>query len=108
MPCVACRPQNKPLPAEIKTCRHFLSAQLAAMPKLKAVLTLGRIAHDSVLSALDIAKKAHPFRHGARHDTGKVSLIASYHCSRYNTNTGVLTAEMFDKVVAEAKRAAQK
>ena len=99
-------PQNKPEPAEIRSCRSFLAAQLDEMPRLKAVLTLGRIAHESVLSALGIAKKAHPFAHGATHDTGKIMLVASYHCSRYNTNTGVLTAEMFAAAVAAAKAAA--
>ena len=100
-------PENKPLPVEINTCRQFLAAQIAAMGNLKAILTLGRIAHDSVLTALKIPKKSHPFGHGAQHDTGKFSLIASYHCSRYNTNTGVLTEQMFDSVVARAKRAAR-
>jgi uracil-DNA glycosylase len=99
-------PENKPLPVEINTCRQFLSTQLSAMPNLKAVLTLGRVAHDSVLSALAILKKDHPFGHGARHDTGRIALIASYHCSRYNTNTGVLTEDMFDAVVGAAKQAA--
>ena len=99
-------PENKPLPAEIKACRSFLEIQLAQMPKLKAVLTLGRIAHDSVLTALGIAKKAHPFAHGAAHETGTLTLVASYHCSRYNTNTGVLTAKMFEQAVATAKKAA--
>src|SRR5580692_5114903 len=87
-------PENKPLPVEINTCRQFLAAQIAAMPNLKAILTLGRIAHDSVLTALKIPKKSHPFGHGAAHATNKLTLIASYHCSRYNTNTGVLTEEM--------------
>lgn len=99
-------PENKPQPHEIRACRNFLVAQLAQMPDLKAVLTLGRIAHDSVLTALGIARKAHPFAHGATHHTGGITLVASYHCSRYNTNTGVLTAEMFAKAVATAKRAA--
>jgi len=98
-------PANKPLPVEIKTCRGFLQAQLAAMPRLKAILTLGQIAHDSVRSALGIARKAHPFAHGARHRAEKLTLVASYHCSRYNTNTGVLTPEMFDRAVAMAKEA---
>jgi uracil-DNA glycosylase len=101
-------PENKPLPVEINTCRQFLAAQIAEMGNLKAILTLGRIAHDSVLTALKIPKKTHPFGHGAQHDTAKFSLIASYHCSRYNTNTGVLTEEMFDSAVAQAKKAAQK
>jgi len=100
-------PQNKPLPAEIGTCRQFLTAQIASLPNLKAILTLGRIAHDSVCSALDVRKSSHTFGHGARHDTGRLALIASYHCSRYNTNTRVLTPEMFGTVVGAAKRAAQ-
>jgi len=99
-------PANKPLPAEIKTCRGFLQAQLAAMPRIRAILTLGQIAHDSVRLALGIARKAHPFAHGARHQAEKLTLVASYHCSRYNTNTGVLTPEMFDRAVAMAKEAA--
>lgn len=99
-------PENKPLPHEIRNCRSFLELQLEHMPNLRAVLTLGRIAHDSTLSALGLPKKAHPFSHGAVFETEKLVLIASYHCSRYNTNTGVLTAEMFHRVVAVAKKAA--
>jgi uracil-DNA glycosylase family 4 len=104
---VACvPPQNKPLPAEVSTCRQFLSAKIAAMPKLRAILTLGQIAHSSVCSALGVKKSAYKFGHGAKHRAGHITLIASYHCSRYNTNTGVLTAEMFDEAVKEAKLAA--
>ncbi len=99
-------PENKPSPAEIKSCRHFLAVQIAQMPNLKAVLTLGRVAFDSVVTALSLPKKAHPFSHGAVHKTEKLTLIASYHCSRYNTNTGVLTADMFEQAVAAAKEAA--
>lgn len=93
-------PQNKPTPAEIKTCNGFLSAQIAAMPKLRAVVALGRIAHDATLSALKQRKAAHPFGHGAEHDMGRFRLFDSYHCSRYNTNTGVLTPAMFEAVFA--------
>jgi len=100
-------PQNKPLPAEINTCRQFLSSQIESMPRLKAILTLGQIAHGSVCTALGIKKKYYPFGHGARHETCNLTLIASYHCSRYNTNTGVLTTDMFNDVVTAAKRAAQ-
>jgi len=100
-------PGNKPLPVEIRTCRQFLSTQIESMPKLKVILTLGQIAHDSVCAALGVKRKDHTFGHGARHDTDTLALIASYHCSRYNTNTRVLTTEMFDKVVGEAKRAAE-
>ncbi len=101
-------PENKPVPAEIRTCREFLTAEIASMPRLKAILTLGKIAHDSVCATLGVKMKTHPFSHGARHDTGGVVLIASYHCSRYNTNTGVLTVKMFDEVMAAAKCAAQR
>jgi uracil-DNA glycosylase len=100
-------PENKPLPIEIKTCRKFLVAEIAAMPQLKAILALGQIAHDSVASALQVKKKDHAFGHGARHETKHLTLLASYHCSRYNTNTGVLTEAMFDAVMAAAKEAAE-
>lgn len=104
---VACvPPQNKPLPVEVNTCRQFLSAKIAAMPHLRAILTLGQIAHNSVCTALGIKKSAYKFGHGAKFRSGHITLIASYHCSRYNTNTGVLTAEMFDEAVKEAKLAA--
>ena len=99
-------PENKPSPFEINTCRRFLIGQIAAMPNLRAILALGKIAHDSVLTALSLKKSAYPFKHAARYEVDKVSLIASYHCSRYNTNTGVLTPEMFDAAVKEAKIAA--
>jgi uracil-DNA glycosylase family 4 len=99
-------PQNKPTPAEIKTCRSFLSATIKAMPSLRAILALGKIAHDSVCDALAVKKSAHPFGHGAVHQIGRIALISSYHCSRYNTNTGVLTEEMFDAAVKQAKIAA--
>jgi uracil-DNA glycosylase family 4 len=93
-------PQNKPLPAEIKCCNGFLRARIAGLPDLRAIVALGRIAHDAVLSALDERKSAFAFRHGAAHDLGRARLFDSYHCSRYNTNTGVLTPEMFRKVFA--------
>ncbi len=99
-------PENKPLPAEIKTCRQFLSAKIAALPHLRAILALGKIAHDSVCDALAVKKSAHPFKHGAAYDLKPLTLISSYHCSRYNTNTGVLTEAMFDAVVKQAKMAA--
>jgi uracil-DNA glycosylase family 4 len=99
-------PENKPTPAEIKLCRPFLAAQIAQMPNLKAVFALGRVAHDSVLTALSLSKKAHPFSHCAVHRSDRLTLVSSYHCSRYNTNTGVLTAEMFERAVAAAKVAA--
>jgi len=99
-------PQNKPTPEEIRTCRTFLAAQIASMPHLRAILALGKIAHDSVCDTLGAKKSAHPFGHGKVYRIGKLNLLASYHCSRYNTNTGVLTEAMFDAVVKQAKMAA--
>src|SRR6201986_2789134 len=100
-------PQNKPEPSEIKTCRQFLISELETLPKVKTILALGKIAHDSVLKTLGARIAAHPFKHGAIYEIGKFQLISSYHCSRYNTNTGVLTTEMFETVVAKAKKLAQ-
>lgn len=99
-------PENKPTPAEINTCRQFLIAEIDAMKNLRAIFTLGQIAHQSVVSALKLKKKDHAFAHGARHEANGLTIVASYHCSRYNTNTGVLTEAMFDAALAEAKRAA--
>jgi uracil-DNA glycosylase family 4 len=99
-------PENKPLPIEIRTCRQFLIAEIGAMPNLKVILALGQISHDSVASALELKRKDHPFGHGARREHGRLTLLASYHCSRYNTNTGVLTEAMFDAVISAAKEAA--
>jgi len=99
-------PQNKPLPVEIKTCRQFLNSELETLPNVKVILALGKIAHDSVLKTLEARIAAHPFRHGGAYDFGKIKLVSSYHCSRYNTNTGVLSTAMFEKVVAQAKKAA--
>jgi uracil-DNA glycosylase family 4 len=96
-------PQNKPLPAEINSCRPFLAATLEAMPRLRAVVALGRVAHDSVVKMLKLRSSAAPFAHGAMHQAGHLKLYDSYHCSRYNTNTGVLTPEMFRKVFAKVK-----
>jgi uracil-DNA glycosylase family 4 len=99
-------PENKPTPAEIKTCRSFLVEQISAMAHLRAILALGKIAHDSVCDALGAKKSAHPFKHGGAYKLGNATLISSYHCSRYNTNTGVLTEAMFDEAVKRAKLAA--
>ena len=95
-------PKNKPVAAEIRSCRQFLSATIASMPNLSVLLALGRIAHDSLVAALDDATpKSMPFGHGSIHHraTG-ASVFDSYHCSRYNTNTGVLTEDMFRAVFA--------
>lgn len=92
-------PQNKPTGAEIAACRPFLAEEIAALPKLRAVLALGVVAHGTVLSCLNLRKAAYPFRHGAIHHLPQgLALADSYHCSRYNTNTGRLTPEMFDEV----------
>ncbi len=102
-------PANKPTLAEIAACRPFLVAEMAAMPRLKAVLALGAIAHDSVLAAEGARKSAARFAHGARHPlpSGRV-LFDSYHCSRYNTNTGRLTAAMFAAAVGAARELLRK
>jgi uracil-DNA glycosylase family 4 len=96
-------PQNKPEPSEIKTCRQFLISELDVLPNVKVILALGKIAHDSVLKTLDVRIAAHPFKHGVAYEIGRFTLISSYHCSRYNTNTGVLTTPMFENVVSKAK-----
>ncbi|HQZ11456.1 MAG TPA: uracil-DNA glycosylase [Devosia sp.] len=97
-------PQNKPTPLEINTCRQFLVGTIEAHPP-RAYLALGRIAHDSLLSTLGERKSRFPFGHGAEHAlTGGAVLFDSYHCSRYNTNTGVLTTAMFEDVVGRAAR----
>ena len=96
-------PENKPTTTEIATCRGFLNATIAEMPNLKAVLSLGRIAHDSVLATLGVKRSAAPFRHGCAVPHDRLMLFSSYHCSRYNTNTGVLTPEMFQKVFAAVR-----
>lgn len=99
-------PENKPTPAEIRTCRGFHQARLSASTRLRALVCLGRIAHDSTLAALGVPARAAPFAHGARHDVRPgLALFDSYHCSRYNTNTGRLTAPMFEAVFEAARKA---
>jgi uracil-DNA glycosylase len=97
-------PENKPASAEIAHCRDFLKATIAGMPNLAAVILLGRIAHDSAVKALGHPVGALPFSHGAQHAARGLVLFDSYHCSRYNTNTRVLTPEMFQAVFAAARR----
>jgi uracil-DNA glycosylase family 4 len=96
-------PQNKPVPSEINTCRQFLITLIANMPRLRAIVALGRIAHDSTVKALGMRAAAAPFAHGAVHEADHRRLYDSYHCSRYNTNTGVLTADMFRAVFARVR-----
>ncbi|GGD02823.1 hypothetical protein GCM10011342_09770 [Aquisalinus flavus] len=95
-------PQNKPTGDEARTCRKFLVSRLATLPALKVVMCLGRISHDNTLSALGMKRSALAFGHNAVHDitldSRPAALIDSYHCSRYNTNTGRLTEAMFDDV----------
>ncbi len=98
-------PQNKPVGAEINACRPFLLAEIDAMANLRAILLLGRIAHDSVVRGLGLRLKDYPFRHGAVQTISpRLKLVDSYHCSRYNTNTGRLTEAMFDEVFATIRR----
>jgi uracil-DNA glycosylase family 4 len=100
-------PQNNPLPAEIKSCNTFLQAEMRSMPSYTAMLALGAIAHGAALAARSERKSAFRFAHNAEHRLSDgMTLVDSYHCSRYNTNTGVLTPEMFRNAVATAKAAA--
>jgi uracil-DNA glycosylase family 4 len=98
-------PANKPEPSEISTCRHFLSQRIASLPKVRAIVVLGRIAHDTALKALGLRIAAYPFAHGAIHalPERQLALFDSYHCSRYNTNTGTLTTQMFETVFANVR-----
>ncbi|HYM32784.1 MAG TPA: uracil-DNA glycosylase [Candidatus Cybelea sp.] len=99
-------PENKPTPDEMKTCNAFLRAEIAAMPRLAAVVALGAIAHDAVLVAFGARRASARFAHGARHSVARgITLFDSYHCSRYNTNTGKLTEAMFHAVFAEVRQA---
>lgn len=103
-------PQNKPIGSEINACRPFLINEIQAMRSLKAVLCLGRISHEQTLRVLGLKQKDFSFAHGAAHDVSvfgdenkRVRLFDSYHCSRYNTNTGRLTEEMFQKIFSAIK-----
>jgi uracil-DNA glycosylase family 4 len=98
-------PQNKPTPQEIAACRNFLTQSIAALTRLRVVVTLGRIAHETFLRAFGARTASFPFAHGARHpiEPGGPVLFDSYHCSRYNTNTGRLTDAMFRQVFADVR-----
>jgi uracil-DNA glycosylase len=100
-------PENKPTPAEFGQCRPFIQAELASLPRLKAVLALGKGAHDQVLRALSVRPAAnYPFVHGRLHRLpNNLQLADSYHCSRYNTNTGRLTTGMFEDVFSKVRKA---
>lgn len=98
-------PGNKPSPTEISACNPYLVADLEMLSRPGVVVALGRVAHAAVLKALECRQREFPFAHAACHQLSKqVRLIDSYHCSRYNTQTKRLTAEMFGEVFAEAKR----
>ena len=103
-------PQNRPTASEVNTCRNFLAARIAALPNLRALLCLGKISHDSTVRALGGRVAAQKFAHESAYDldgpNGALTVVSSYHCSRYNTNTGVLTEAMFASAVARAKAAA--
>ena len=96
-------PQNKPVGAEINNCRPFLAARLASLLKLKIVLSLGKISHDSVLRATNTKLKDAPFGHATAYQLPDFTLVSSYHCSRYNTNTGRLTEAMFEDVFMDIR-----
>jgi uracil-DNA glycosylase family 4 len=97
-------PENKPTTAEIRECRIFLQARILRLPRLKIILALGRIAHDQVLAAFGLKKASYAFAHRRRHELpGGPVLFDSYHCSRYNTNTGRLTVEMFEGVFQDIR-----
>lgn len=105
-------PENKPIGAEISTCRRFLEAEIAGMVNLRVVVALGQVAHRAVVSTLGGRQAAYPFGHGNRHrltagdgqSARPIVLADSYHCSRYNTNTGRLTESMFHDVFEAVRR----
>ncbi len=96
-------PENKPTPAESATCRTYYDAQLSRLPKVRTLIALGQIAHTAAVRTAGAKQSAHKFGHLAEHrlPDGRL-LIDSYHCSRYNQNTGKLTREMFEQVFARA------
>lgn len=101
-------PGNRPLPAEIATCNRYLANELAAVPDGTVLLALGAIAHGAALRALGLKPGGYKFAHGAEHALPcGMTLIDSYHCSRYNTNTRRLTPEMFREVVGRASAKAR-
>lgn len=95
-------PANKPEPAEIVNCRPFLEQSLAALPNLRVIVALGQIAHNAAARALALKPSTTKFGHGAEHQAGEITLLSSYHCSRYNQNTRKLDAAMFESVFERA------
>jgi uracil-DNA glycosylase family 4 len=96
-------PGNRPTPQEEAACRPFLTARIAALPRLKAIVCLGDVARRNLLRALGMAGSAAPSGHGLQFQAGPYRLFSSYHCSRLNTNTGRLTEAMFQSVFAEVR-----
>ena len=97
-------PENKPVGAEATNCRPFLVSEIASMQNLKVILALGTLAHKAVLASLGLKQSAVKFAHSAFHNLENgVWLVDSYHCSRYNTNTGRLTEKMFSNVFSKIK-----
>jgi uracil-DNA glycosylase family 4 len=98
-------PANKPETGEINMCRQFLRRRITLMPDIEAILVLGRVAHIATIGAFGLKFKDFPFSHGAIHRMSDPDLriFDSYHCSRYNTNTGMLTPEMFETVFANVR-----
>jgi len=100
-------PENKPLPEEIRTCNAYLKIELGELKRAKVFLALGRVAHDALLMAMGLKRSQFQFGHGNEHALNETqTLVDSYHCSRYNTSTKVLTEPMFKKVVARASKLA--
>ena len=91
-------PENKPIGSEINQCRPFLLETLTRFKRLRVLMTLGKISHDTTTRALGGRVSAHPFGHNCGHQIGGYQVFSSYHCSRYNTNTGRLTEAMFEAV----------
>ena len=97
-------PDNKPVGAEVNTCNAYLAEELRTLPAGSVVMALGGIAHRAVVKAMGLRQADYKFGHAARHDLGAFTVLDSYHCSRYNTNTGRLTEAMFDAVFADARK----
>ena len=98
-------PHNKPVAAEINTCRTFLKTEIESYDSLQAILALGKISHDSLIRSFSLKLSDYKFAHGARHDVGRnIRLFDSYHCSRYNTNTRRLSEEMFMDIFDRIRR----
>lgn len=98
-------PQNKPTPAEIRICNHYLRDELRALKPGTVLLALGRIAHESIMRAFELRQKDYVFAHGAVHSlAGDLMLVDSYHCSRYNTQTRRLTVAQFEDIFAKIKQ----